>query len=142
MQRLGVVLAILGLVQTLAPTLMRHIRPSLSISIRFRVSTLHSECGQVAVLTPPTVAPEGAQEGSAESTDSTEVLELESLCWFEGTETPRVVPRFSAAAEPVVIMPVPSSTDDPGQVRNASWTLGLARRAPTDRSTQLCRFLC
>jgi hypothetical protein len=135
-------LAILGIVQTFAPTLMRHVRPSLSVSIRFRVSTLHSECGLALSLTPLTVEPEGTQEVPAESTDTAEVPELESLCWVEGTETSRAVERFSSAAEPLTIIPVPSSTDAPERVRRDSWTLGLARKAPADLPAQLCRFLC
>jgi hypothetical protein len=142
MHRLGVVLAIFGLVQTLAPMLLHHVGPSLSVSIRFRVSTLHSECGLLLPATAPLAAPEGAGEGPAESTDSSEVPELESLCWVEGTESSRSVQRLSSAVEPMTLTPVPSCVDTAERIRRDAWTLGLARMAPADLSARLCRFLC
>ena len=141
-QRLGVVVALFALVQTLAPTLVHHVGPSLSVSIRFRVSTLHSECGLLLPATAPTAEAEGAREIPAESTDSTEVLELESLCWVDGTEPSRSVQRLSASVEPMTLTPVPSRLDATERLRRDAWALGVARRVPSDLSTQLCRFLC
>jgi hypothetical protein len=141
-RRLGVAVALFALVQTLAPTLVRHVGPSLSVSIRFRVSTLHSECGLLLPATAPTAEPEGAGEAPAESTNSNGVLELESLCWVDGTESSRSVQRLSATVEPMTLTPVPSRLDATERLRLNAWALGVARRVPGDPSAQLCRFLC
>jgi hypothetical protein len=141
-QQLGIVLAIFGLIQTVVPTFAHHVGPALSVAIRFRISTLHSECGLLLPATPATTAPDGAGEIPVESTDSTEVLELESLCWVDGTESSRSLQRLSATIEPLTLTPVPSHLDAVVRLRRDAWMLGVAQRVPSNVTARLCRFLC
>jgi hypothetical protein len=141
-RRLAVVLAILGLVQTFVPMLLRHARPSLSLSIRFQVPAHKPEIALITSSTSPVSGQPWENEPTEESTDSQNVGELESLTWPEGT-APRQWsqdPRVLAGA--ALSLPIPSLTSRAESGRRHSWNLDLDRAAPVKLSTQLCRFLC
>jgi hypothetical protein len=140
-QRLAVVLAIVGLAPTLASKLVRPVRPSLSVSIRFRVSTLHSECGLLTASTPLPVAPEHDGETAEETTDSGEFLEPEGVSWLEGTAPSRWVHRVRVVA-PTAYSPPPSRSNASERLRRNTRTLAVARSTPAERAAELCRFLC
>lgn len=144
-RRIAALLALFGIVQTLAPTLLRHVRPSLSVSIRFRVSTDHSELGVVpATVTSETPASDSEANGetSGESSDATDLLKLEGLTWLEGTAPSHLTrgPYPLAHAGPPLRTPAASN----GSIRDRwqSWRLEASRTEPPPLTAQLCRFLC
>jgi len=140
------VLAIFGFAPTLAPMLMRDVRPSLSLSNRFRFSTLHSDRALLMASTPPMAVPEDeeepVEETAEDTTDSNESLELESVTWLEGTAPSRWVQGPRALASPTDSAARPSRSTASERLRRQTQTLAVALSTPGERAAELCRFLC
>jgi len=146
--RLAVILAIFGLGQTLAPSLLRHSRPSLKVSQRFSVPTPLTAVDVERLVTTATTSEaswseaEPENESSEAPTGSNDLLELENLTWPEGTTPRRSVqgshPRDLAALS----TSLPVVEDSSERARGRDWSLSVSRATPVKLTARLCRFLC
>jgi hypothetical protein len=135
--RVATVLVILGLVQSIVPSLFRIDRSTLSISSRH--ATPASDEARGSFLISQTLNVESRQENEAdgETTDSSELLEC--ILWQEGIAERRSDRLFDLSRSPDRLI------EDQG--RNVSelrrsWsrsTLGSSRES---LPAKLCRFLC
>ena len=143
--RLGILLVILGMIQSLAPTCLRSARPSLRLSGQVRVALASRDDSDLLAHAlpgnPPLVTESRQEEESDQESHDTEPL-AETMAWSEALAEHRS-PERSASESPLCSIGQPGRGAE--RTRSAlqrTRTLPILSIASSSVTTRLCRFLC
>jgi hypothetical protein len=130
-------LVILGLGQSLVPSLLRTACSTLTIAHRH--SAPGPDDGRDGFLISQETSVESRQESEtdAETTDTCEILEC--LGWPEGIADRRSAPLGDGSSWSEAL---PRDQGRTAALQRRSWTLSVLTSTPDSLPTKLCRFLC
>jgi hypothetical protein len=134
--RLGILLVILGMMQSLAPTCLRLTRPSLRLSGYLRVALTTSDDSHLSAHGLPSdssLVPESRPEEESDQESQDTENPAETMAWPEALAEHRSAER-SVSPSPLCPFPHPG--------RGAERTLPILSIASSSATTRLCRFLC